>query len=90
MRHTMTTDHELQELRAQLAAHSRSLRAMSMSTRRLQKALAAVITSARSKPTTSAPKLNRSGVSADARRTEAQASGQPRSTALERRWGNLF
>jgi hypothetical protein len=85
----MTSVHELKELKAQLAAHSRSLHELAASTRRLHKALAIAITSAQSRPTTPAPKPSRSGIFAGERCAEDQGQGQ-RSTALERRWGNLF
>jgi hypothetical protein len=86
----MSTVHELKQLKAQLAEHSRSLHAMAVSTRRLQKALAAVITSTQSKPTTPAPRPNRSGVSATSRRGDEQDRSTRSSNALERRGGNLF
>lgn len=86
----MTSVHELKQLKAQLAAHSRSLHDLAASTRRLEKALGTLITSTRSSPTTSAHKPSRSGVDAEERRDEDQGQGQRRATALERRWGNLF
>ena len=86
----MTSVHELKQLKAQLAAHSRSLHDLAASTRRLEKSLASLITSARSSPTTPAPRPSRSGGSVEGIHAEDRGEGQPRSTALERRWGNLF
>ena len=96
----MPSSHTLAQLKAQLADHHRSLNDLAASTRRLQKAVATLIASSQAaprktkrsstRPTTSAHRPNRSGGSAIRRLADKQDGNGQSSTALERRWGNLF
>ena len=96
----MPSAHTLTQLKAQLADHRRSLNDLAASTRRLQKTVATLMASSQAaprrakrsstRPTTSALRPNRSGVSATGRPTDQQDGNDRSSTALERRWGNLF
>ena len=97
----MPSVHTLAQLKAQLADHRRSLNDLAASTGRLQKTVATLMASSSqaaprrakrssTRPTTSAPRPNRSGVSATLRAADKQDGNDRSSTALERRWGNLF